>query len=89
MRANGFNLERGNPKEQTGREHYNLKDFKLMTNYEDIKKKLENMKLELPKIPELKDMKKFMVNRDEKIINDIIKPKDEMIEELHKNNIIL
>ena len=30
-----------------------------------------------------------MVNRDEKIINEIIKPKDEIIEELHKNNIIL
>ena len=89
MVSNGFNLERGTPKEQTGREHYDLKDFKLMTNYEDTKKKLENMKLELPKVPELKDMKKFMVNRDEKIINEIIKPKDEIIQELHKNNIIL
>ncbi|MCI8620419.1 MAG: hypothetical protein HFJ50_00895 [Clostridia bacterium] len=59
MVSNRFNLERGKPKEQTDREHYDLKDFKLMTNFEDTKKKLENMKLELPKVPELKDMKKI------------------------------
>ena len=30
-------------------------------------------------------MKKFMVNRDEKIINEIIKPKDEIIEKENKS----
>lgn len=89
MVSNGFNLERGTPKEQTGREHYDLKDFKLMTNFEDTKKKLENMKLELPKVPELKNMKKVMIGRDDKILNDIIKPKDELIEKLHRSNVAL
>ncbi len=47
------------------------------------------MTLELPKVPELKDMKKVMIGRDDKILNEIIKPKDKLIKELYKDNLAL
>lgn len=89
MVEHDFELERGIPKEQTGREHLNLREFKEITNFEETRKTLENMKLELPEVPELKDMKKVMINRDEKIMNDIIKPKDELIEKLYQEKMSL
>lgn len=89
MVSNSFVLERGLPKEETNREHYDLKRFKAITNFEDTKSKLANMKLELPEVPKLKNMKKFMANRDDKILNDIIKPKDELIENLYQDNMLL
>ena len=50
---------------------------------------MDNIKLELPKVLELKDIKKVMINRHEKIINEIIKPKDDLINQLHQENIEL
>ncbi|MCF0124763.1 MAG: plasmid recombination protein [Clostridia bacterium] len=85
----GFNLERGLPVEETSRKHYSVKKFKELTNYEKTKELLESMKLELPETPELKDIKKIMINRDEKIENEIIKPKDKIIQKLYKENVDL
>ena len=86
---NGFKLERGLPKEETNRKHYSVKEFKQITNFEKTKELLENMSLELPKVPELKDMKKVMIGRDDKILNEIIKPKDNLIKELYRDNLAL
>ena len=41
-----------------------MKEFKQITNFEKTKELLENMTLELPKVSELKDMKKVMIGRD-------------------------
>lgn len=47
------------------------------------------MKLELPDVPEIDDIKRvrWSKKRDEKILEDIIKPKDDLINELYKNNL--
>ena len=87
--SKGFELERGLPSEETGRKHETIQDFKQITNFENTKKVLENITLELPKVPEISDIKKVMLNRDEKIVEKIIKPKDELILELHKENLTL
>ena len=50
---------------------------------------LKSIKLELPEVPDLKDIKKVMIGRDEKILNDIIKPKDKLIQELYQDNVSL
>ena len=89
MVANGFELQRGLPKEETGRVHYTLKEYKNITNYEQTKETLKNIKLELPKVPDIKDIRKVMINRDKKICNEIIKPKDELIQELYQDNVLL
>ena len=89
MVSNGFELKRGLPKEETDRVHYTLKEYKNITNYEQTKETLENIKLELPKVPDIKDIRKVMINRDEKICNEIIKPKDEVIQELYQDNVSL
>lgn len=89
MVSNGFDLKRGLPKEETNREHYTVKKYKNITNFEQTKETLKNIKLELPEVPDLKDIKKVMIGRDEKILNDIIKPKDKLIEELYQNNVAL
>ena len=83
MVSNGFELQRGLPKEETDRVHYTLKEYKNITNYEHTKETLKNIKLELPKVPDIKDIRKVMINRDEKIYNEIIKPKYELIQELY------
>lgn len=89
MVSNGFDLKRGLPKEETNREHYTVKEYKNITNFEQTKETLKNIKLELPEVPDLKDIKKVMIGRDEKILNDIIKPKDKLIEELYQDNVAL
>ena len=89
MISNGFYLKRGLPKEETNREHYTVKEYKNITNFEKTKETLKSIKLELPKVPDLKDIKKVMIGRDEKILNDIIKPKDKLIEELYQDNVTL
>ena len=43
----------------------------------------------MPETPSVKDIKIFTRNRDEKIVNEIIKPKDELIQELYKDNLSL
>lgn len=87
--SKGFELERGLPSEETGRKHETIKDFKQITNFENTKRVLENITLELPKVPKISDIKKIMINRDEKIVERIIKPKDDLIIELHKENLAL
>ena len=84
-----FELERGLPAEETGRKHETIQDYKKLTNFENTKKVLENITLDLPQVPELKAIKKASFNRDKKIIEKIIKPKDELIQKLHTENVSL
>lgn len=55
----GFDLQRGLPSEETNRTNIKIKDYKVMTNFEETKKVLNNINLELPEIPDIKDMKKI------------------------------
>lgn len=87
--SKGFKLERGLLSEETQRKHEKIQGFKQITNFENTKKLLNTMILELPSVPDIKDIKKVMLNRDEKIVNDIIKPKDELIQELYSENLSL
>ena len=89
MVSHNFELERGLPKEETGRQHIDLKEYKEITNFKNTKETLKNIKLELPEVPDIKDIRKVMINRDEKICNEIIKPKDELIQELYQDNVLL
>ena len=83
--SKGFNLERGIEVEQTGVKHEKIEDLKKITNFENTKKVLDNIKLELPEIPDINDIKIIKLNR-EKVENDIIKPKDKLIDELYQDN---
>lgn len=85
----GFKLERGELVEVTNREHYSVQEYKRITNFENTKELLNSIKLELPETPDIKDFQKIMLNRDEKIKNKIIKPKDELIKKLYNENISL
>lgn len=89
MVSHNFKLERGLPKEETNRQHLDLKEFKQITNFENTKETLKNIKLELPEVPDIKDFKKLSFNRDEKILEEIINPKDEVIEKLYQDNVSL
>ena len=91
MTSHNFELERGVPKEETGREHLDIKEYKEITNFDKTKEKLQNMKLELPDVPEIDDIKmaRWSKKRDEKILEDIIKPKDNLINELYQNNLLM
>ena len=85
----GFKLERGELVEVTNRGHYSIQEYKKITNYENTKELLKSIKLELPETPDIKDFKKLMLNRDEKIENEIIKPKNELIKKLYIENVSL
>ena len=89
MTSHNFELERGVPKEETGREHLDIKEYKEITNFDKTKEKLQNMKLELPDVPEIDDIKmaRWSKKRDEKILEDIIKPKDDLINKLYENSL--
>ena len=89
MVSHNFKLERGLPKEETNRQHLDLKEFKQITNFENTKEILKNIKLELPEVPDIRDFKRLSFNRDEKILEEIIKPKDEVIEKLYQTNVTL
>ena len=89
VKSKGFDLERGLPAEETKREHFDIKEYKAITNFENTKEVLNSIKLDLPEVPDIKDFKKIMINRDEKIAEKIIKPKDELIEVLYQNNLDL
>ena len=89
MVSHNFKLERGLPKEETNRQHLDLKEFKQITNFENTKETLKNIKLVLPEVPDIKDFKKLSFNRDEKILEEIINPKDEVIEKLYQANVSL
>ena len=83
--SKGFELERGIEVEKTGAKHERIEDLKKLTNFENTKKVLDNIKLELPEIPDINDIKIIKLNR-EKVENDIIKPKDKLIDELYQDN---
>lgn len=91
MVSNNFELERALPKEETGREHIDLKEYKEITNFDKTKEKLQNIKLELPDVPNLEDINvnRLSKKRDEKILEEIIKPKDNLINDLYQDNLIL
>ena len=89
VKSKGFDLERGMFVEDTNRKHYTVEEYKKITNYDNTKKILNEIKLELPNVPDLTDISKFSRKRDEKILEEIIKPKDELIKELYKDNLAL
>ena len=89
VKSKGFDLERGMFIEDTGRKHYTIEEYKKITNYDNTKKLLSEMKLELPEIPDITDIGKFTIKRDEKILEKIIKPKDDLIKELYHENLSL
>ena len=91
MSSHNFELERGIPKEETGRVHIDIKEYKELTNFDETKENLQNMKLELPEVPEIDDIKmvRWSKKRDEKILEDIIKPKNDLINKLYQNNLLM
>ena len=91
MTSHNFELERGLPKEETGREHINLTEYKEITNFEKTKETLYNIELELPDIRYIADINinRLSKKRDEKILEEIIKPKDELINELYQDKLLL
>lgn len=86
--SKGFDLERGLPVEETGAKHEKIEDLKKLTNFENTKKVLDNIKLELPETPNINDIKLIKLNR-EKVKDEIIKPKDDKIMELYQENLKL
>ena len=66
-----------------------IKLNKKITNFEESKTLLQDVKLELPNTPDISSFKKLMKNRDEKIQEQIIKPKDKAIKELQEQNALL
>ena len=83
IKSNNFNLERGN---ENGRVHLSVEDYKKITGFENSKTVLQDIELQLPDVPNIKDFNKLMLGRDEKIEELIIKPKDKLIEKLHEEN---
>ena len=86
MIKNHFDLERGT---SNGRTHLSVEDYKNITNFKNSKQLLKDIKLELPETPSIADFNKLTFNRDTKIQNEIIKPKDELIEKLYNENMQL
>lgn len=86
MVSNNFVLERGSPSERV---HLSVEDYKQITNFENSKTVLQDIKLELPDVPDIKSFGKLMRNRDEKIQELVIAPKDKMIKNLQEQNTLL
>ena len=86
--SKGFEIERGLPVEETGAKHEKIENLKKVTNFENTKKVLDNIKLELPETPNINDIKLIKLNR-EKVEDEIIKPKDKLINELYQENVLL
>ena len=91
MVKNGFKLQRGLPKEETNRQHYSVKEYKKIKNFKQTKEVLKNIKLEFPNVPDITDINinRLSKKRDEKILEEIIKPKDNIIQNLYKDNLNL
>ena len=91
MVENGFDLQRGLPKEETNRQHYSVEEYKKITNFKQTKEILKNIKLELPDVPNIADINinRLSKKRDEKILEEIIKPKDDVIQNLYQDNMNL
>ena len=86
MVSHNFNLLRGLQKEETNRQHLDIKEYKELTNFNVTKELVESITLDIPEETNINDLKKIMFNKNEKILNDIIKPKEEMIKQLYKEN---
>lgn len=86
MVSHKFELERGLLKEETNLKHIDLAEYKELTNFENTKKLIESISYDIPEETNIKDLKKFMFNKNEKILNNVIKPKEEMIKELAIEN---
>ena len=86
--SKGFDLERGLSVEETGAKHEKIENLKKITNFEKTKKVLDSISLELPEVLDIKDIKIIKLNR-EKVENEIIKPKDDLINELYNQNLKL
>ena len=86
MVPHNFNLLRGLPKEETNRQHLDIKEYKELTNFNITKDLVESITLDIPAETNINDLKKIMFNKNEKILNEIIKPKEEMIKQLFKEN---
>lgn len=91
MVESGFELQRGLPKEETNRQHYSVEEYKKITNFKQTKEILNNMKLELPEVPDITDINinRLSKKRDEKILEEIIKPKDDLINALYQDKLML
>ena len=87
--SKSFDLQRGLPTEETKRKNETIQNYKQITNFENTKKVLESITLELPQTPNIKKFKRAIFNRNEKIENAIIKPKDKLIQELYQENRLL
>ena len=83
IKSNNFNLERG---KEEARVHLSVEEYKKITGFENSKTVLQDIELQLPDVPNIKDFSKIMLGRDEKIEELIIKPKDRLIEKLHEEN---
>ena len=86
MVSNNFVLERGSPSERV---HLSIEDYKNITNFEENKTLLKDIKIELPEVPSISNFRWTIKNRDEKIQEQIIKPKDKAIKELQEQNALL
>ena len=86
MVSRNFNLLRGLPKEETNRQHLDIKEYKELTNFNITKDLVESITLDIPAETNINDLKKIMFNKNEKILNEIIKPKEELIKQLSKEN---
>ena len=86
--SKGFNLERGLPAEETGAKNERMENLKRITNYENTKKVLDKITKELPNVPNINEIKLIKLNK-EKVQNEIIKPKDKLINELYQENVML
>lgn len=63
-----------------------MKEYKEITNYEKTKKTLEDIKIELLNVPNIKNFGKLTIKRDEKIQKERIEPKDRIIKQLYSDN---
>ena len=89
VKSKGFDLERGLYVEETNRKNLSVEELKKVTNYAKTKEILKTTTLELPYTPELQDIKKLVLNRDKIIEEQIIKPQNKLIKELHNENVAL
>lgn len=77
MTSNNFELQRG----ESDRMHLSVEDYKKITNFENNKTVLKDIKLELPETPDIKSFGKLVRNRDEKIQELVVEPRDKIIKE--------
>ena len=54
-----------------------------------LRKVLKEIKLEIPEVPNINEISKFSIKREEKILKEFIKSKDDLIKELYKDNLSL